>query len=106
MSANNGGIGQMRQTIFKDSNLSLFQQSVNDQFGQVSKIPFMNGNLLTDVELLIGQENIIDHKLGRKATGYFVTASDAGTVVWNSVFTDTTITLYVTINATVNLWVF
>lgn len=100
-------IGQMRQTVFSDDpNLSLFQQSVNDQFSQVSKIPFINGNMLTDIELTAGVENNIEHKLGRTAVGYFVSANGADSTIWQTSFTDKVIVLFCSAGTTVNLWVF
>lgn len=99
-------IGQMRQSIFSDTNLSLFQQSVNDQFSQVSKIPFMDGNLLTNVSLTSGQQNSIEHKLGRAATGYFVTANNANSTIWQTSFTDKVIVLFCSSNTTISIWVF
>src|SRR3990167_582030 len=83
-------IGQMRQTIFDDSNLSLFQQSLNDQFSQIAKVPFVNGTKIDDVELTTGQANTINHKLGREAVGYFVISNSANTVIWNDAFSGVT----------------
>lgn len=101
-------IGQMRQTIFKDDpTLSLFQQAIQEQFSQVGVIPFMNGNKLDDIDLTTGTTNIVNHKLARKAVGYFVILNSANSVIWNDdISGDTTITLRCSANTTVSLWVF
>ena len=101
-------IGQMRQTVFKDdANLALFQQSINDQFSEVAKIPFTNGTMINGVALTTGQANVVNHKLNRKAVGYFVISNLANSVIWNDAFSgDTSITLRCSANTTIDLWVF
>lgn len=100
-------VGNMRQTIFNDTNLSLFQQSILDQFSQVGKIPFMNGTKLDDIDLITGQANTVDHKLGRKATGYFIFLKNTTADVWNDpIAGETNIIFRCSSNVTVSLWVF
>lgn len=99
-------IGQFRQSIFEDSNLSLFQQALNDQFSQIGKIPFINGNLIENVSLTSGQNNSIEHKLGRVAKGYFILTKDSQADIWNGELTDKVIILLSSSNTVVDLWVF
>lgn len=100
-------VGQMRQTVFDDSNLSLFQQSINDQFSQVSKVPFVNGNKIEDIDLTTGSANTVDHKLGKKASGYFVFSNTSQSTIWNDAFSgDTNIVLRCSADTTVTIWVF
>lgn len=99
-------IGQMRQSIFNDSNLTLFQQAINDQFIEISKIPFINGRLIEGLVITSSGVNQIEHKLGRQAKGYFVTSNGANSVIWNGPMGDTYIPIYCSANTTVSLWVF
>lgn len=101
-------VGSMRQTIFKDDpNSSLFQQAINDQFSQVGKVPFMNGNQLDSITLTTGQANTIETKLSRKAVGYFIFSNSANAVIWNDTFSsDINIILRCSANTTVTIWVF
>ncbi len=99
-------IGQMRQAIFTDANLALFQQSINDQFSQVGKVLFMDGTLLEE-DLITGQANVINTKLARRANGYFVVSNSANSTIWNDAFAgDISITLRCSANTTVTLWIF
>lgn len=100
-------IGQMRQTVFTDSNLQLFQDSLNDQFSQIGKIPFINGRLI-EGQVLASGANVINHKLGRPAKGYFVTSKSANVGIWNDypIASDTTITIQASGAVTIDLWVF
>lgn len=97
----------MRQTIFTDSNLSLFQQALNDQFGQIAKIPFINGLLIQGVALSSAGATSVNTGLGRSAQGYFVTSNSANSVIWNADFSGTTsVSLSCSANTTVDIWVF
>ena len=99
-------IGQIRQIISDETSVVQMQQSLNDQFNQIAKIPFINGSQLTAIALVTGSLNSINHKLGRKAQGYFLTSNSANAVVWNDAFNDTTLDLRCSANTTVNIWVF
>ena len=100
-------IGQMRQTIFDDSKLTLFQAAINDQFSQVSQVPFINGVRKASISLITGQANSVNTSLGRKAIGYFITSKSANADIWNdSIESDSQITLRCSANVTVDLWVF
>jgi len=95
----------MRQTVFDDTNLSLFQQAINDQFSQVSKIPFMSGNFIQDIAL--SGTTTVNHGLGRQARGYFIASNNANVTIWNDAFSDdTSLTIYSSGAATVSIWVF
>lgn len=98
-------IGQMRQTIFEETNLTLFQDAINDQFRQLAKIPFINGNAVNGVT--VSGTTAVNHGLGRQAQGYFITSSSVAVPISNDSFSGTTtITLHATVSTVVNLWVF
>lgn len=100
-------VGQMRQTMFEDYRISQFQDAANQQFSQISKIPFINGNLISDQALTASTANTIDTKLGKKAVGYFVISNTANTPIWNdSISSDTSIVLRCSADTTVSIWVF
>lgn len=98
-------IGQMRQAIFEDTDLTLFQSAVNDQFQQLAKIPFINGNAVNSVT--VSGTTTVNHGLGRQAQGYFVTSMSVPVPISNDAFSGTiSITLHATVSTVVNLWVF
>lgn len=97
----------MRQTVFTDQTLTQLQSALNDQFAQISKIPFIGGRLLQGVALIAGQANVVNTGLGAEAQGYFVTSNSANTAIWNDAFSgETAISLRCSTNTTVNVWVF
>jgi len=98
-------IGQMQQTISQNDDITQMQRSLNQQFGQIGQVPFMNGNSLGSVT--ISGTTVVNHGLGRQAQGYFVTANNAFFVIYNAPFSGTTsITFYCSGTSTVNLWVY
>jgi len=100
-------IKQMRQTIMPDPNLALFQQAINDQFANLAKIPFINGNLISNVGLTAGSANNINHGLERKPQGYFIFSNLNQSTIWNDAFSSTTVlTLRCSLATTVSIWVF
>lgn len=100
-------IGQMRQTVFTDQTLTQMQSALNDQFAQISKIPFMNGRLIESVHLTSGQANVVNTGLGAEAQGYFVTSNSANSVIWNDTISgDTALSLRCSATTIVDIWVF
>lgn len=68
--------------------------------------PIVNGLPLAGVFLLNGTTTI-NHKLGRKMIGWFLTDQNAGTTIFRSApLNDKTLTLTAGANVTVDLWVF
>lgn len=97
-------IGQMRQTVFPDTNMTLHQSAINEQFSQIGKVPFMQGRSVT--QSLTSGANTVEHKLGKTASGYFVTSLSANTAIWNDTFSGTTsITLNCSADCSVTIWV-
>lgn len=55
-----------------DQSLTLMQSAWASQLDPVLKLPINSGVLLKSVPLLVGQ-NLVNHRLGRKLQGYFIT---------------------------------
>lgn len=95
----------MRQTIFEDAKLTLFQAAINDQFSKVQGVAITKGILITNQT--ISGTTTINHSLGRKASGYMVTSINSNVNIWNDSFSGTSsITFHCSGTATVDLWVF
>lgn len=99
-------IGEMRRSIFKDKDMELLQSSVVQQFSDVAGVPFMKGVLLSNVVLIFGSVNNINHKLGKVPQGFFVFLQNANSVIWNGTPTSIVLPLNVSANVTATLWVF
>ena len=94
--------------IFKTDDLTvmLMQTKWKSEIDPVISLPVLNGNLLTDIDLILGT-TIVNHKLSRKPQGWFITdINGAATVYRSQPFNDKNITLTASAAVTVNLWVF
>ncbi len=73
--------------------------------------PVLSNPLLAGIQLpnifLINGTTTINHLLGRKMVGWFITDQNAGTTIFRSEpLNDKTLTLTAGANVTVNLWVY
>lgn len=86
------------------------QDAVANTFQTILGRQIIDGLLLEDVELVTGSIQTVEHKLGRKLAGYIVVKRDAEATVWDSQAASTlpekTLSLNVSANVTVSLWVF
>lgn len=60
------------KTITKDQDLNSVQDNLINVLNPVFNTPILNGTLLQNVSLVVGQ-NTIEHRLGRKLVGWMVT---------------------------------
>lgn len=83
------------------------QQSVIDFTSQLTRVPFLAGNLVEGV-LLSTTALEVSHGLGRIPVGYFIVKASAGVTVFDSASTTPKATIKLTGSATstVNLWIF
>lgn len=89
-----------------DATLMLMQTRWASQINPLLNQPVVNGNYLKNITLAVGN-NVINHKLARKAEGYIITDQTAASQIYRSQpFTDTSITLNASAACTVNLLVF
>ena len=74
---------------------------------QIIQIPMLNGRDIVGVQLIGGVPKTINHLLGRKQQGWFLTDINADTNVWHiGLFNDKTITLQSSATTTINLRVY
>lgn len=68
-------------------------------------VPFLNGQLLTDIALINGV-NTINHKLGQTQQGWMIADINGAASIYRSLpFNKTNLTLTSNAAVTVNLWV-
>lgn len=97
--------------IFKseDKDLMLLQTKWSSQLNKVIDSAMSQGQILKDVSLVSGA-NIINHKLGRKLIGWYLTRVRANVTVFDTQDTnqmpDLTLTLTASGNVTVDIFVF
>jgi len=89
--------------------LALMQTQWATQLDPVINNPLVNGRLVSNIQLSNGT-TVINHKLGRKLIGWFITGIDGAATVYDNQATNQTpqLTLSLTSNAavTASLWVF
>ena len=65
--------------------LAALEQNVDDEFRRRAAANVLDGCvLLTGVKLKSGQDNAVEHKLGRKARGYHVAGLSADARIYDS----------------------
>lgn len=94
--------------LFKIGNPSLdqWQTQWKSILDPVIAEDLINGHAISGVALINGTTTV-NHLLGRKMLGWFITDIDAGTTVYRSqALNATTLTLTAGANCTCNLWVY
>jgi len=86
------------------------QDNIAQTIAPIIAQPILGGNLLTGIVLVSGQDNIVNHKLGRKLQGWVVTRIVTDATVWDSQSLNPnylqTLILNCSANTTLDLWVF
>ena len=94
----------------KDRIINLLQDNVEDAINSIIKDQFNNANILTDIVLVAGQDNTINHKLGRELQGWQVIRKrglgDVYDVQDANTLPKLTLVLRTSVNVTVDLRVF
>lgn len=86
--------------------MSLMQTNWASQINPVLSNDLINGIALDAIDLIIGS-NTINHLLGRKQVGWFITDINVPSMIYRSQpLSATTLTLTSSAVCTVNLWVF
>lgn len=88
----------------KEQSDNLYQNQNNNAVNSITKMPMLNGNMLTAV--LASGSNSIPTKIGRKPQGYFVTNIDAASTIHTISMDDKFLVLNSTAPCNVSLWVF
>tara|TARA_R110002126_G_scaffold172712_6_gene321516 strand:- start:2544 stop:2852 length:309 start_codon:yes stop_codon:yes gene_type:complete len=83
------------------------QQAVANFSSQLTRVPFLDGNLVEGVALTTSALEV-PHGLGRTPLGYFIVKASAGVTVFDTDSTTPSVTIKLTGSATstVSLWVF
>lgn len=90
----------------EDKDFRLMQDRWASLLNPVLRNPMVNGILLEDVTLAIG-DNVINHRLGRTPQGWFLVDTDGATSIYRSApFSFLTLTLNSSATANVKLWIF
>lgn len=98
------------KTIGTDNlELARFQEYVATSVDAIALVPILDGNLLTNVALTSGL-NDVPHKLGRKLRGWIAVRKRANVDIWDAQDSnskqDLTLSLQASSAVTVDLWVF
>ena len=90
--------------------MTLFQDNIEVQFNQIITKELLDGQILTQVTLIPGKINRVQHKLGRQIEGWTIVRKRADARVWDvqdcegnkSVY----LALIVSHEVEVDIWVF
>jgi len=93
-----------------DNQLNKLQDNIAEAISPFIKNLLLDGSILSGIELVTGQDNIINHKLGRSLVGWLIIGNDTNAVVYdnqaNNSLPNSTLLLITTANCTVKLYVF
>ena len=94
----------IKMTEYETSQL---QSSVIDFSSQLTRVPFLDGNLIEGVSVSTTALEV-SHGLGRTPVGYFIVKASAGVTVFDSATTTPKATIKLTGSATstINIWIF
>lgn len=100
--------GQIQRIQTGSEDVDRLQSNIVPPLNQLLGIPFLNGRLLKSIGVVAGQNNAVEHKLGREYQGYWITGIDADANIWTSSVQNKAkfITLASSSDVTVDLWVF
>lgn len=96
-----------------DYAVNRIQDNIEQAFEPVTRSEILQGVLTSSVQLKTGQDNLVEHKLGREVRGYLVIAKSASATVCDKLLdaTDNTnkklfLNLQSSADVTVRLWIF
>jgi len=86
------------------------QDAVEIPLKDISSRAILDGQILSDIALSVGVDNIIDHKLQRKLVGWIITRQSANANIWDlqdiNKRPSQSLILNTSANVIVTLWVF
>lgn len=101
---------QYKKISSSDRAVNQLQENVEQVLSPIIDKEIIDGILIKDIELTTGQDNHINHLLGKTLTGYLITRQKASAIIWDSQDSNTsqsrTLILNCSANVTVSLWVF
>ena len=103
-------IRAFRKIRSKVQDLVQVQENIEQTFKSVLQVPLLNGRLITDLALVTGSINRVEHKLGRKFIGYLVVRKNAAATIYDSkssnVADEGVLLLSTDTNTTIDIWIF
>jgi len=102
-------MNKLRRVQTQDREVNQLQSNVAEVLDPIAALPVINGNILTNVALLAG-DNSINHKLGMRLTGWIVIRQRAAAEIFDKQVTNPTPTVTLVLNVSapvvVDLYVF
>lgn len=99
-----------KKTYTTDANINKLQDNIEQVVSPFLKNQLLDGNILSDIVLVTGQDNRIDHKLGRTLQGWMLVGLNASAIIYdnqaNNSLPNSTLLLRTSANCTVKLYVF
>lgn len=93
-----------------DKQLHQVQDLIEEFLQPLLNNPTLNGTLVINQSLIAGQDNLVEHKLNRKITGFYITRKRGPADVWDLQDTNklptSTLLLRCSADVSIDLWVY
>ncbi len=73
----------LKRLTTTDTLLNKIQDNTESAIAPLLKDPSNFGNQLKKIQLIVDQDNIISHKLGKDYSGWIITNLDTNAVIWS-----------------------
>ena len=94
-----------KKLVTGDQNLDRVQGNIEDFSAKITKVPIIDGSLLTGIYIASGQDNKINHLLDRQPRMWMIADQDTDSRVWRTAWDSKYLTLRASSSCTVSLWV-
>lgn len=99
-----------KKTYTTDPVINKLQENIEEVVSPFVKNLLLDGFILSNIALVTGQDNVINHKLGRKLQGWILIGNDSNAVVYdnqsNNTLPNSTLLLKASANCIIKLYVF
>lgn len=103
----------LKRILSQNKDVQLIQDNVDTALTPLQNSLFQSGNLLSSINLVAAQDNLIQHKLGHSLQIWILCGQDSNSTVWSPVSSSLGglssnaqfINLWCSSNCTVSLWV-
>lgn len=103
-------IAPLRKVRSDDDTIRQLQGAVDLVFQELLRKQLIDGNFLPDIELTMGIDNHVSHKLGKPAQGYIVVKRDTNATIWDTESSNDMRTSFLNLRTSadcvISLWVF
>jgi len=104
------GVKSFKKLELENKELNKLQSNIELTFTPIINSEIINGILIRNLNLTTGQDNIVAHKLGRKALGYIIVKKSDESTIWDvdsETFSEKNfLILNCSADVVVSLWVF